>query len=372
MSALSPAAANLLFGQDARLRIRVKLSLLATLIYVSWAALFTVGMQQGVVIFEHLGQAVVAVALLAGAAFYSAVRSGLTARLQDPALVLPQIVVAYCLCACAYICAPDMRGSLLQAMCVIQVFGLISLTPREVALAGAASVASVTAAWVGCLLWAPPGTFAPGEDGLSLLTSAFILALLALLSYNYSGMRAKVREQKQVLGRAMQQVEHTISHDALTGLFNRRHMVQLITREASRAERSGMGMALVLIDLDHFKRINDAHGHLVGDEALQAFADVAQAAIRETDTIGRWGGEEFILLLPDTHPADRATLVTERIQKILQHTIVSQVRPELRLSFSGGVAVPRVAETLDAMLDRADQALYAAKAQGRKKTIIAP
>jgi diguanylate cyclase len=363
--------ADLLFGQDARLRIRTRLSFVAGMIYLSWAGMFALALQAQWMAVNVDASTMVLIPLLAGLTYYPLVRSGLTARFSDPALVLPQMITAYCVCAYAYVVAPDTRGSVLQAMCLIQVFGLISLSPREVAQAGAASVASVAAAWAGGSLWAAPGNFSSSDEGPSLLMSAFILALLALVSYNYSRMRARVRKQKQVLIKAVQQVEHIISHDPLTGLYNRRHMVDVITREVARAERSGLGMALVLIDLDHFKQINDDHGHQVGDEVLQAFADVAQGAIRDTDTMGRWGGEEFIILLPDTQPAERAMVVVNRIQAILRNAVVSQRQPRLRLSFSGGVVVPRSNETLDVMIDRADKALYAAKAQGRQRTLMA-
>jgi diguanylate cyclase (GGDEF)-like protein len=137
-------------------------------------------------------------------------------------------------------------------------------------------------------------------------------------------------------------------------------------------ERSGMSMALVLIDLDHFKRVNDTYGHQVGDQVLQAFAQAAQSALRETDIIGRWGGEEFVVLLPDTFPADRAMIAVERIQAILADAQLCPGVPSLRVSFSAGVAVPRTGESLDAMLERADRALYAAKEQGRRRAIVAP
>ncbi len=353
------------------MRIRVRLSFVAGMIYLSWAAMFALAVPAQWVTLTVDTSIMVLIPLLAGLTYYPLVRSGLTNRLSDPAMVLPQMITAYCVCAFAYVVAPDTRSAVLQAMCLIQVFGLISLTPREVAQAGAASVAAVGAAWLGGCWWAAPGRFNQHDEAPILLMSAFILALLALVSYNYSGMRARVRAQKQVLTKAVQRVEHIISHDPLTGLYNRRHMVEVITREVARAERSGLGMALVLIDLDHFKHINDTHGHQVGDEVLQAFAEIAQDAIRDTDTIGRWGGEEFILLLPDTQPAERAIVVVDRIQTILRQAIVSPQQPRLRLSFSGGIAVPRSGETLDEMIDRADKALYAAKAQGRQCSLMA-
>jgi len=92
-------------------------------------------------------------------------------------------------------------------------------------------------------------------------------------------------------------------HDPLTGLFNRQQMQHLLERECDRHQRSGTGFCVALIDLDHFKSVNDTHGHPVGDEVLVNFAKAAQTVLRTTDVICRWGGEEFLVLLVDTDPA---------------------------------------------------------------------
>lgn len=362
---------DVLFGHDPRLRIRVRLCFIAGVIYLGWIGIMTLAMNRGLLIHSEAGYPLMVGQLFLGLAFYPLIRSGKTAHLADPALVVLQMIIAYAVCAYSYVIAPDSRGSLLQVMCLIQVFGLLSLTRNEVRIVGAAATIAALAAWVGGTLWAPAWAFDPTREAINLTMAAFIMMLLTIVSDNYSQMRADVRTQKKVLTQAVQQVEHIVAHDPLTGLFNRRHMVEIIEREVSRAERSGVGMALVLIDLDHFKQVNDTHGHQVGDEVLQAFADIAQAALRETDLVGRWGGEEFILLLPDTHPADRAMIAIDRIQHTLLDAIVCAKVPELRLAFSAGVAVPRADESLDAMLERADQALYTAKHQGRQRGVIA-
>ncbi len=362
---------DVLFGQDPRLRIRVRLCFIAGVIYLGWIAIMTLAMHRGLLIHRDGGHPLLMGQLILGLAFYPLVRSGKTAHLADPALVVLQMIIGYAVCAYSYVIAPDSRGSLLQVMCLIQVFGLLSLTRNEVRIVGAAATVSVIAAWVGGALWAPAWAFDAPREAMNLTMAAFIMLLLTILSDNYSQMRAEVRTQKKVLTEAVQQVEHIVAHDPLTGLFNRRHMVDIIAREVARAERSGVGMALVLIDLDHFKLVNDNHGHQVGDEVLQAFADIAQAALRETDLVGRWGGEEFILLLPDTQPANRAMIAIDRIQHTLVDAIVCASVPDLRLAFSAGVAVPRTDESLDLMLERADRALYTAKHQGRRRGVIA-
>jgi GGDEF domain-containing protein len=106
-------------------------------------------------------------------------------------------------------------------------------------------------------------------------------------------------EQKQELTVALEQIQLMAAHDDLTGLLNRRHMVVLLEQETQRSLRSGRGFCLALIDMDHFKRVNDRYGHAAGDAVLRAFSDTAQAVLRRSDVLARWGGEEFVLMQSD-------------------------------------------------------------------------
>ncbi|HET6789154.1 MAG TPA: GGDEF domain-containing protein, partial [Aquabacterium sp.] len=324
---------DLLFGTDPRLRTRVRLCLLASTIDAFWLVINIGALRTGsdMIISETGGWLLVAMELIAATAFYPLVRSGLTARLSDPGLVLPQMIMAFMVCSLGYVIVPDARGALMQVVCVVQVFGLLSLSPRQVLQGGGAAVFSVVMAWLGGSLWAPIWAFDATGEALQLGMAAFILTLLTLMSHRYSQMRSRVRTQKKDLSEAVAQVEHIVTHDTLTGLFNRRHMVDVINRELARSERSGIGLALVVIDLDHFKRINDTHGHQVGDAVLKAFAEIAQSVLRETDVIGRWGGEEFVVLMPDTEPAARATTGLQRLRNTLADAIVCEDLPELRV-----------------------------------------
>jgi diguanylate cyclase (GGDEF)-like protein len=166
------------------------------------------------------------------------------------------------------------------------------------------------------------------------------------------------------------QVEQLVTRDALTGLVNRKQMQELLEREALRQARSGRAFCVVLVDLDHFKRINDQHGHPVGDEVLCAFARAAQAGLRETDTIARWGGEEFLLLMRETDPEPAGQVAVERLRQTIAAMRPSQAVPSLRFTFSAGVAQHRNGEPLAQTIAAADRALYAAKAAGRNRVVL--
>ena len=162
--------------------------------------------------------------------------------------------------------------------------------------------------------------------------------------------------------------------DFLTEAYNRRHFMQAVGQEIQRATRYGRPLSLLMLDLDHFKRINDLRGHAAGDEALKAFVVLARDLLRDQDVIGRMGGEEFAIALPETTLA-AAQVVAERLRSGLEALEVPLSGGDpVRLSTSIGVAECKVTdgEGLEACLGRADAALYRAKAQGRNRIETAP
>jgi diguanylate cyclase (GGDEF)-like protein len=157
--------------------------------------------------------------------------------------------------------------------------------------------------------------------------------------------------------------------DVLTGVTNRRQFFELGTHEVSVALRYGHPLSVVLIDVDDFKRMNDTFGHQAGDELLKRFARIARQHLRDADLFARYGGDEFVALLPNTHAAE-AALVAERLRADLavQDTVLEQ--GTLTVTISSGIAELLPADTLDALIHRADMALYEAKQSGRNRTAV--
>lgn len=153
--------------------------------------------------------------------------------------------------------------------------------------------------------------------------------------------------------------------DWLTGVYNRSHFYELATHELAIAIRYDQPLAICMFDIDHFKQVNDRYGHLIGDQVLRAVAQTAARQIRAADCIGRFGGEEFILLLPNTNMTS-ALLLAERLRMAIAGLYINTEKGEIRVTISGGVTERQPADTLiERLIDRADQALYAAKRQGR-------
>lgn len=188
----------------------------------------------------------------------------------------------------------------------------------------------------------------------SFLATSSLLALLSfIVAYRYDQQR--------------RQLEVLATIDPLTGVQNRRMMVQELQRAVQQQQRSGQGATVILLDLDHFKRVNDQFGHETGDAVLHHFAQLAQRLTRLGDRFFRYGGEEFVLLVPESEVADGQAIAEKVRQQLLQEQAGSSL-PVVTLS--AGVASLRANESWQSWLARADDALYAAKAGGRNRTVL--
>ncbi len=173
------------------------------------------------------------------------------------------------------------------------------------------------------------------------------------------GLALDMTERKR-LERELRQLAVT---DPLTGAYNRRHLLETLATETQRAERYGKPLALIMFDIDHFKTINDTQGHGQGDAVLVAIVAAVGLRLRRTDILARWGGEEFLILLPETC-LDRALVLAERLRTGL-HTLSRPGGGTITASF--GVADYRPEETLDQWLKRADNLMFQAKREGRDR-----
>ncbi len=171
--------------------------------------------------------------------------------------------------------------------------------------------------------------------------------------------------------RLQDELDHQISRDPLTGTLNRRAFAALAEREVARTRRSGQPLALLMMDLDHFKQINDRLGHAAGDNFLQLFVRVATGALRGEDLLCRFGGEEFVALLPNTS-ADAALVVADRLRTAFAEAAgPAPVAQAAGVTVSIGISEMKAGEPLEDMLRRADQALYRAKHNGRNRCEMA-
>ena len=167
----------------------------------------------------------------------------------------------------------------------------------------------------------------------------------------------------------MQRLSNEVSTDQLTQIANRRGLMQAFDAERSRLERAETPLAVGLLDIDNFKRLNDELGHGVGDEALKSLAAVIGKTLRPTDHVARYGGEEFVVLLPDT-PVEEGVQILTRLQRSLTGGLFMHEQKQVFVTFSAGVTAYRPGERIEEALERADQGLYEAKRTGKNRTCL--
>jgi diguanylate cyclase len=183
-------------------------------------------------------------------------------------------------------------------------------------------------------------------------------------------MRMRLHKVNSALGRAKHDAEKLAASDSLTGAMSRRAILPLIEKSVRRTARSGIPACVAMLDLDWFKSINDRFGHLVGDQVLRRVVEVVRQCLRASDVVGRYGGEEFVLLLQGADQLSGARLV-ERVRSAIASADWSELGQGLKVSVSCGIASVGPADTLDGVLARADKALYEAKRGGRDQLRVA-
>ncbi len=182
---------------------------------------------------------------------------------------------------------------------------------------------------------------------------------------------AEAQERIATLQNELEEASRLMRHDQLTGALNRRGLEEMFQTESARAQRRGTRLAIALLDIDHFKKLNDKLGHKVGDDALVHLAKVVRQHLRPQDVLARYGGEEFVILLPETGDAD-AQQALVRLQRELTREFFMTDMQKVVITFSAGITLMAEGESLENALERADTAMYQAKQAGRNRVMVAP
>ncbi len=315
-----------------------------------------------------IGLAYALAAAAACALAWHAYARGWNLRFRDPNLTAPLILFAITLQLGVAVAAPQVAFPFLANLFTVFSFGMLWLPVAEAAGVWTIGVfgAGISFYLVGARFGSPAGSGL--EVALVWLYFSLILGRSLLVSVAASEARARLAESRRRLAYTLDQVQRLASHDELTGSLNRRALMASVERERARAERSGAAFSIGMIDLDHFKSVNDERGHGVGDQVLRGFAETVRETMRVTDEFGRYGGEEFLIVLIGTElPAALEAL--ERIRSAVQARDWRDIAPGLAQTVSAGVASYRKGETVEQLLHRADQALYEAKRAGRNRVV---
>jgi diguanylate cyclase len=313
-----------------------------------------------------IGPAYAACGLLSVAGYLVLSETGFTERFKDHYLVAPQSIVGIAIMLAFTYAAPEVGVMFLCTLFVVFNFSSLRSTPRQATIIWSA----MTFGLAGLFLLTDKPIAMPHATYIERFATmmVFILSIGRCMFFGLfsSSMRQSLYKSGLKLREAYKRIEELAELDELTGSFNRRCIMRMLDDEITRARRSKTPCSIALIDLDWFKRINDAYGHPTGDEVLRTFAITVFANIRNIDRFGRYGGEEFLLVLPDT-PGDIAARILDRLRAIVAELDWSAFSPGMLVTISAGVATLRPDETPDTYLARADSALYAAKARGRNR-----
>jgi diguanylate cyclase (GGDEF)-like protein len=287
-------------------------------------------------------------------------------RFEDHYLTIFQLSGHVALQLGFLLAAPEIGYVFLSVLFLIFEFGALRMTPRQATIVwtlttmGLAPIFLLTSSPIGM----PVATSI--ERLAAMLCYVLMIGQCAFLGLYGSSLRKMLYNRSFELKAANKRIEELAELDELTGSFNRRCIMRMLDDEIARAHRIKAPCSIALIDLDWFKRVNDAYGHPTGDEVLRTFAITVFANIRNIDRFGRYGGEEFLLVLPET-PTDAAARILDRLRAIIADLDWSAFSPGMRVTISAGVATLRADESADTFLARADSALYAAKARGRNR-----
>ena len=311
-----------------------------------------------------------AVTLAGMLVFFALIRGGWARRRADPSLTVPQMAFGLTSGAVAYALLGAARGAVFPVMMVILVFGMFVASPRQMRWISFYAVALLGAV-MALMNTIDPKTYPAAIELGHFLLVATMMPGVSVLAGRLSRLRHRARLHRGELAQALARLREQTTRDELTGLPNRRQMEALIKQEHQRCMRSGQSFCLALLDIDHLKWVNEAHGYACGDAVLRALSQEAQRHVRASDVLARWGGGVFLLMMSDTHAA-LARGALERLQTRLAALRVAHGDATVAVTLAAGLSEHHAGEAAAQTLERAERALAEAKAQGGARVLACP
>lgn len=294
--------------------------------------------------------------------------AGFGDRFEDHYLTVFQISPHTALQVVFLLAVPTVGVAFLAVLFLIFAFGTLRMTSSQAMVTWGLTTCGLVVVFLGSDLPIGLPVTTRLQRTASMLCFVLVIGQCATLGLFGATLRKILYRRSIELKAAYQRIEELAELDELTGSYNRRCIMRLLDTAIEESRQASTPCAIALIDLDWFKRINDAHGHPIGDEVLRTFAITIFANIGPADCFGRYGGEEFLLLLPGAD-GGAASRMLDRLRQIVADLDWNAFSPGMRVTISAGVVTLRDNDTADTFLVRADRALYSAKAQGRNRVI---
>ena len=296
---------------------------------------------------------------------YILFRTGLNLWMSDPSLTFIQMCAANLVVMYGIYYIYEIRGFLLSMYIVILLFGIFRLYTRQFLFVSAFALLTYGID-IFLLNIFHPQAINPKIESFQWFGIAIVLISVSLIGGKISSIRRELSVNRKKLESSLKVIREMAIHDDLTGFYNRHRLMDLIDSEKSRSVRTGSVFSLVMLDIDKFKKINDAYGHQTGDQVLKTFAAIIRSILRKTDFCGRYGGEEFLIVLTQTD-IQAAKVFAERIRNCVENSFFPCLGPDSRVTVSIGLTDHRVQEDIEKTISRADELLYKAKNGGRNR-----
>lgn len=354
-------------GDDPKMARLVSYWSVTVLLYLLCLAILWVQVFSGVA--ESASAAwLTAFALTGHVLFYHLIRRSKQLNLTPAQLSVYQGRFAIIVTILGYTMVGSMRGATLVVLLVTLVFCAFTLEAQKTRSLSVFAVVLLGAAMI-VMRFSNPAWFDLKIEVMHFVLIGTMVVVVGFLTGRMSDLRSTLKQQKADLADALVRIQELAVRDDLTQLPNRRCMTDLLAAEERRHAVTGSSTCLGLIDIDWFKRVNDTYGHAAGDEVLRRFAEEGRKVLRPNDVLARWGGEEFLLLLPNTAQAD-ARLVLERLREQVQQLCCQHGTQTFSVTISAGLIELEPNETYSSGISRADELLYQAKSAGRNRVLV--
>jgi diguanylate cyclase (GGDEF)-like protein len=296
---------------------------------------------------------------------YIFLRSGLNLKMADPSLTVIQMSAAIIFVMFVMYFANETRPVLLLIYVVILLFGIFRLNTRSFLYISIFALLTYIGVIALLRIYRPEGVNFQMEY-LQCVVLGFVMVIFSVVGGYISSLRQNLSISKSEQAKSIEIIREMAIRDVLTSLYNRRHVLELLDHEKNRSSRGGGIFCLAIMDIDHFKNVNDTYGHLVGDAVLQAVANTMKTTMRNTEYCARYGGEEFLIVLTQTN-INGALIGAERVRANIEKIPFPDIDSNLKITVSIGLSEYKMREDIEKVIARADEALYRAKNGGRNR-----
>lgn len=355
---------NRFAGDDVKMQRLVSYWSATVLLYLLSISILWIEVRSGAAEFGPVF-AITVVVFAGHSLFYILIRQCKQLGLTPSQLSMYQGRFAILCTVAGYSVMGPLRGASLVILTVILVFCAFTLEAKKTHSLSIFAIGLLGGAMI-AMQFTAPDVFDAKTEIIHFVLSGSMLLVVAVLTGRLSELRMTLKVQKAELAEALEHIQVLATRDELTSLPNRRFMSDMLQRDMERMENGGARGCIALLDIDWFKKINDVHGHASGDEVLRKFAEETRRTLRDSDVLARWGGEEFLLHLPETRLADAKNVVERMRQRVQSMSFLSN-GSRFGVTVSAGLVGLEPGESFELAIRRADALLYQAKAKGRNR-----